>query len=87
MFGGYLIYIDDKPVLLVCDNTVFVKKLDCLAAVMAGAPSGLPYPGAKEHYILDIGGAELTERAVSELLKATPVPKPRKKESSACRLR
>ena len=26
MFGEYQIYVNDKPVLLVCDNTVFVKK-------------------------------------------------------------
>lgn len=25
MFGEYQIYVNDKPVLLVCDNTVFVK--------------------------------------------------------------
>lgn len=26
MFGEYMVYINDKPILLVCDNTVFVKK-------------------------------------------------------------
>lgn len=25
MFGEYQIYVNDKPVLLACDNTVFVK--------------------------------------------------------------
>ena len=25
MFGEYMVYVNDKPVLLVCDNTVFVK--------------------------------------------------------------
>lgn len=28
MFGEYMVYVNDKPVLLVCDNTVYVKKLD-----------------------------------------------------------
>ena len=27
MFGEYMVYINDKPVITVCDNTVFVKKL------------------------------------------------------------
>ena len=27
MFGEYMIYLNDKPVLLICDNTVFAKKL------------------------------------------------------------
>ena len=27
MFGEYMVYVNDKPVLLVCDNTVYVKKL------------------------------------------------------------
>ena len=27
MFGEYIVYLGGKPVLTVCDNTVFVKKL------------------------------------------------------------
>ena len=27
MFGEYMVYVNDKPVLLVCDDTVFVKIL------------------------------------------------------------
>ena len=30
MFGEYMVYLNEKPVLLVCDNTVFVKKLPVL---------------------------------------------------------
>jgi TfoX/Sxy family transcriptional regulator of competence genes len=25
MFGEYMVYVNDKPILLVCDNTVYVK--------------------------------------------------------------
>ena len=35
MFGEYMVYVNDKPVLLVCDNTVFVKIVPELAALMA----------------------------------------------------
>ena len=27
MFGEYMIYVNDKPILLVCDNTVYIKKV------------------------------------------------------------
>lgn len=47
-------YVNDKPVLLVCDNTVFVKKLPEVAELLSDAPCGFPYDGAKEHYILDV---------------------------------
>ena len=30
MFGEYMVYIDDKPVILICDNNVFVVKAKCL---------------------------------------------------------
>ena len=27
MFGEYMVYVQGKPLLLVCDNTVMIKKL------------------------------------------------------------
>jgi hypothetical protein len=60
MFGEYMVYVNDKPILLVCDNTVYVKKLDCLAEIMPGAETGFPYSGAKEHYLLDIEDPDLS---------------------------
>ena len=80
MFGEYMVYIDDKPILLVCDNTVFIKMLDCIADLMENAETAAPYDGAKLHYILDIENRELTEEAVNRLLEVIPVPKPRKKK-------
>lgn len=81
MFGEYMVYVNDKPVLLVCDNTVFVKQLDCIADKMLNAEKGSPYEGAKEHYILDIDNADLSKEIVMELEKVTPLPKPRKKSA------
>ena len=52
MFGEYMVYVNDKPVLLVCDNTVYVKKLPEIEELMSGAECGVPYDSAKEHYIL-----------------------------------
>ena len=79
MFGEYMVYINDKPLLTVCDNTVFVKKVPELATVMANAAVGCPYEGAKEHYILDIDDTALTAQVIAILEPITPVPKKRKK--------
>lgn len=79
MFGEYMVYMDEKPILTVCDNTVFVKKLPQLAEVMANAAVGFPYEGAKEHYILDMDDPALTAAAIEILLAVTPLPKKRKK--------
>lgn len=78
MFGEYMVYLNEKPVLLVCDNTVFLKKLPALHTIMAEAPCGFPYEGAKEHYILDVEDHSLAEKALTAAEAATPVPKPRK---------
>ena len=80
MFGEYMVYVDDKPILLVCDNMVFVKILPCLDALMSSAEKGCPYNGAKEHYVLDIDNVELAREVVAALLPMIPVPKSRKKK-------
>lgn len=82
MFGEYMVYVNDKPVLLVCDNTVFVKKLDAIAGLMQNAPSACPYQGAKEHYILDIEQRELAQAVLETLEPLTPLPKPRRKKAN-----
>lgn len=81
MFGEYMMYVDDKPILLVCDNTVFVKILPCLDELMANADRGYPYNGAKEHYVLDIEDRDLTTAVIEALLPVIPVPKPKKKKA------
>lgn len=80
MFGEYMVYVNDKPVLLVCDNTVFVKKLPEIEELMSCAECGVPYDGAKEHYILDIENRELTAKVVEILEQITPVPKKKPKK-------
>ncbi len=81
MFGEYMVYVDDKPVLTVCDNTVYVKQLECVAPLLGGAQTGAPYEGAKPHYILDIDDEALSCAVVRALLPVVPVPKPRRKKA------
>ena len=78
MFGEYMGYVDEKPVLLVCDNTVYIKMLPCLSELMRDAERGTPYNGAKEHYILDIDDAESATAIAKLAAQNTPLPKKKK---------
>ena len=79
MFGEYMIYLNDKPVLLICDNMVFAKKLPELEDLCAGCPEGLPYEGTKAHWVLDPEDRERFPAALDTLEQITPLPKKRKK--------
>jgi TfoX/Sxy family transcriptional regulator of competence genes len=81
MFGEYMVYVNEKTVLLVCDNIVFVKVLPCLNEIMKDAERGFPYDGAKEHYILDIDNSKLCKKVVSILEPNIPLPKLKKRKT------
>ena len=83
MFGEYMVYVNAKPLLIVCDNTVMVKKAPELAALMQDAPDAVPYEGAKVHYILDIENRELVRSVIAVLEPITPLPKKRVKKKDA----
>lgn len=79
MFGDWCIYIDEKPVILACDNICYVKMLPEIADLMKDACTGFPYDGAKEHYILDIEHKNEAINVIKVLLPLIPYPKKRKK--------
>lgn len=74
-----MVYINDKPILLVCDNTVYVKKLEIIEQEMKNSELGIPYKGAKEHYILDIDDSIFSKKIVTMLESVTKVPKKKNK--------
>lgn len=78
MFGEYMVYLSDRPILTVCDNTVYVKMYPELAQLLDSAPCAAPYEGAKLHYILDIENRPLLERLIPLLAELTPLPKRKK---------
>lgn len=80
MFGEFMVYVNDKPIIIVCDNNAFVKKLECIEEMMKDSKLGYPYKGAKEHYILDIDNSEFCKNVVSKIEEVTPMPKPKKKK-------
>lgn len=78
MFGEYMVYVNDKPILLICDDTVYVKELEDVKALMKDALVAIPYKGAKEHYILDIENRDFSKKIVEILEKITPLSKNKK---------
>ena len=79
MFGEYMVYLNEKPILLVCDNTVYVKKLPELADLLRDADCGYPYDGAKEHFVWDMENRHLADRVIAILEQVTPLPKKKHK--------
>lgn len=79
MFGEYMVYCNDKPVLIICDDRAMVKTLPCLEALLTGCPTEPPYEGAKPHYLLDPDDRDTLRQAVRLAEEVTPLPKKRKK--------
>lgn len=80
MFGEYLIYVNDKPALLVCDDTPFVKMLPCVAELLGRRPTAAPYEGAKEHYVLDPDDRDTLRQAVALVSEYGPLPQRRSRK-------
>jgi len=80
MFGEYMVYVNQKPVILICDNTVYVKKLDCVKEFLTTEETGYPYKGAKEHYMPDTDDSDAMKNIVLALEKVIPVPKKKVKK-------
>lgn len=76
MFGEYMAYLNEKPILLICDNTVFVRELTEVEPVMKAfnAECGSPYEGAKEHFVLDIEKRDLLDRLIPRAVPPPDVP-------------
>ena len=79
MFGDYLVYLNDRPVLILCDGRVQVKMLPCLEELLRDRPAEPPYEGAKPHYLLDPDDRDTLRRAARLAEEVTPLPKKRKK--------
>jgi len=79
MFGDYFVYVNEKPMVLCCDDICYIKIIPELEELMAGAERGRPFPGANEWYLLDIEHCTFARRAVSILEEHTPFPKDKKK--------
>lgn len=81
MFGEYCVYAGEKPLFLVCDNTVLVKRIECVAELLREAECRPPFPGAKDYVVLDVEEPQLTHDVVVALELHKPMPKPKKRKS------
>jgi len=88
MFGEYALYVGDKVVALVCDDTLFVKITEEGRAFVGETyKEECAYPGAKPS--MQIDGDMIEDRMwLSELVRITeaalPEPKPKKKGFPDC---
>ncbi len=83
MFGEYALYLRDKVVALVCDDTLFVKITPGGENFVRDKfPTGLPYPGARPAFLIDDDRLEDREW-LTELIQITyaelPPPKLKKR--------
>lgn len=60
MFGEYMVYINEKPILLVCDNTAFVKKHPALDEVLKNAKPVFPMTVQRSIMCLTLKTANLS---------------------------
>ena len=74
MFGEYMVYVNQKPIILICDNIAYLKKWDCIKALCVENEVGFPYNGAKEHYILDVDDKETLAEIIREVEKVAKIP-------------
>jgi TfoX/Sxy family transcriptional regulator of competence genes len=79
MFAEYCVYVNQKPLILVIEDQVYLKKLPELEMLMDGVMLGIPYPGLRERYIIDIDDRSLLREAVSVAEKHSLAPKPKTK--------
>ena len=56
-----------KAVILVSDNTAYVKMLSGIANQMTEAETGIPYESAKPHYIIDVEHKDFLIKIVRQL--------------------
>lgn len=80
MFGEYMVYLNDKPVIIICDDRALVKTLPCLEELLRGRPVEPPYEGAKDHYLLDADDRETLREAARLAEEVTPLPRKKAKK-------
>lgn len=79
MFGEYAIYLQDKVIGFICDDTLFLKNLPEARALLPNAELGEAYPGSKAYIVADpwLDEPEILAHAARALADALPTPKPK----------
>ncbi len=87
MFGEYGLYLDNKVVGLICDDTLFIKPTASAHPLLPGVQMGPPYPGAKPHMMLNeiLDDPDLAIRVLRAVASDVPEPKPKKPKAAKAR--
>jgi len=84
MFGEFCVYLDEKPIALVCDDQLFFKPTAAGRELMPGVAEAPPYPGAKPYLLIprdDWADREAMTRLARATFDELPRPKPRKRKA------
>ena len=88
MFGEYAIYVGDKVVGFICDDTLFIKPGPVDPAVLEGTFPGQAYPGSKDYHTVPgelLEDREWLQAAVGGTADALPPPRPKKPRTPTTR--
>ena len=83
MFGEFCVYLDSKPVGLVCDDRFYLKPTAAGRELVPDVAEGSPFPGAKPHLVIpreDWADAGAMARLLRTTADALPAPKPKKRK-------
>lgn len=85
MFGEYGLYMEDRMIAVICDNSLFFKDIPAARALMAQPETGAPYAGAKPHLIGDalLDTPDTLGAVARAIAAALPPPKPRNRKPKA----
>lgn len=81
MFGEYALYLGDKVVGFICDDTLFIKPSPVDQAVLEGTFPGQAYPGSKDYHTVPgelLENREWLHTAIQATADALPTPAPKK---------
>lgn len=80
MFGEYGLYLGNKVVALICDDTLFAKVTPSAHPLIPDVELGPPYPGARDHMILNalLDDPDLCARVLAAIASDVREPKPKK---------
>ena len=89
MFGEYGLWLDNKVVALICDDTLFVKATRSATPLVPDIGMGPPYPGAKPHMMMNevLDDPDLAIRVLRAVASDVPEPKPKKPKATKAKAR
>lgn len=80
LFGEFALYVDEKVVAFVCDNSVFIKPSQAVTRLAPDLPQRPPYPGASNYPVADelLDDSDAIRTLILETALLMPEPKPKK---------